>query len=44
MVVAMSVLRDETVNIADAYTAEGFDFSGTKNFDKQDRLSLAAPS
>jgi len=33
MVVAYSVLRDETVNIADAYAAEGFDFTGTKNFD-----------
>ncbi|HEX4986905.1 MAG TPA: HD domain-containing phosphohydrolase [Burkholderiales bacterium] len=33
MVVAYSVLRDETVNIADAYAARGFDFSGTKNFD-----------
>lgn len=33
MVVAYSVLRDETVNIADAYAAKGFDFSGTKNFD-----------
>lgn len=33
MIVAYSVLHDETVNIADAYTAEGFDFSGTKNFD-----------
>ena len=33
MVVAFSVLRDKTVNIADAYTEEGFDFSGTKNFD-----------
>jgi HD-GYP domain-containing protein (c-di-GMP phosphodiesterase class II) len=33
MVVAYSVLRDETVNIADAYTAKGFDFSGTKSFD-----------
>ncbi len=35
MVVAYSVLRDETVNIADAYAAEGFDFSGTKNFDRK---------
>ena len=35
MVVAYSVLRDETVNIADAYAAEGFDFSGTKSFDKK---------
>ena len=33
MVVAYSVLCDETVNIADAYAARGFDFSGTKNFD-----------
>ena len=35
MVVAYSVLHDCTVNIPDAYTAEGFDFSGTKNFDKK---------
>ena len=35
MVVAYSVLHDRTVNIPDAYTAEGFDFSGTKNFDKK---------
>jgi len=35
MVVAYSVLRDETVNIADAYAARGFDFSGTKNFDNK---------
>jgi HD-GYP domain-containing protein (c-di-GMP phosphodiesterase class II) len=35
MVVAYSVLRDETVNIDDAYTAKGFDFSGTKNFDQK---------
>ena len=33
MVVAYAVLRDETVNIADAYGARGFDFTGTKNFD-----------
>ena len=33
MVVAYSVLRDETVNITDAYAAAGFDFTGTKNFD-----------
>ena len=30
MVAAYSALNDETVNIADAYTADGFDFSGTK--------------
>jgi len=35
MVVAYSVLKDSTVNIADAYTAEGFDFSGTKAFDQR---------
>ncbi len=35
MVVAYSVLRDTTVNIADAYTEEGFDFSGTKAFDSR---------
>lgn len=34
-VVAFSVLRDCTVNIADAYTEEGFDFSGTKRFDQR---------
>ena len=33
MIVAYSVLHDETVNIADAYAARGFDFSGTKSFD-----------
>lgn len=33
MVVAYSVLHDQTVNIADAYTEQGFDFSGTKSFD-----------
>ena len=35
MVAAYAALHDETVNIADAYTAEGFDFSGTRNFDKK---------
>lgn len=35
MVVAYAVLHDRTVNIPDAYTAAGFDFSGTKNFDKK---------
>ncbi|MET1082938.1 MAG: HD domain-containing phosphohydrolase [Burkholderiales bacterium] len=35
MVVAYSVLRDATVNIADAYTADGFDFSGTRRFDQK---------
>lgn len=33
MVVAYAALTGETVNIADAYTAAGFDFSGTRNFD-----------
>ena len=35
MVVAYAVHRDTSVNIADAYSEEGFDFSGTKNFDKR---------
>jgi HD-GYP domain-containing protein (c-di-GMP phosphodiesterase class II) len=33
MVVAYSVLHDQTINIADAYAERGFDFSGTKSFD-----------
>ncbi len=33
MVVTHAVLNDCTVNIPDAYDAEGFDFSGTKEFD-----------
>ncbi len=35
MVAAFAALTGETVNIADAYTAEGFDFSGTRSFDKK---------
>ncbi|MFW5845257.1 MAG: HD domain-containing phosphohydrolase [Planctomycetota bacterium] len=34
-VVAYAVLHDVTVTIADAYHAEGFDFSGTRAFDEQ---------
>ncbi|MBF0625806.1 MAG: GAF domain-containing protein [Magnetococcales bacterium] len=34
MVAAYCVLKDTTVNIPDAYEAEGFDFSGTRAFDK----------
>jgi len=33
MVVSHAFLSGETVNIPDAYMAQGFDFSGTKNFD-----------
>jgi HD-GYP domain-containing protein (c-di-GMP phosphodiesterase class II) len=33
MVVSHAALSGETVNITDAYTTEGFDFSGTKKFD-----------
>lgn len=33
MVVSRSALSGETVNIPDAYMAEGYDFSGTKKFD-----------
>ena len=35
MVVAYSVLHDATINIEDAYTADGFDFSGTRKFDQK---------
>ena len=34
MVAAYSVINAKTVNIADAYLAEGFDFSGTRKFDE----------
>ena len=34
MVVTSAVLNDETINIADAYHAEGYDFSGTRRFDE----------
>ena len=33
MVVSHAALSGETVNIPDAYTVEGYDFSGTKRFD-----------
>jgi HD-GYP domain-containing protein (c-di-GMP phosphodiesterase class II) len=35
MVAAYSALTGKTVNIADAYTAEGFDFTGTRAFDQK---------
>ncbi len=35
MIAAYAALTHRTVNIADAYTEEGFDFSGTRNFDKR---------
>ena len=35
MVVAYAALSGETVNIPDAYAAEGYDFSGTKAFDQK---------
>jgi HD-GYP domain-containing protein (c-di-GMP phosphodiesterase class II) len=35
MVAAYAALTGRTVNIPDAYTEEGFDFSGTRNFDKK---------
>jgi HD-GYP domain-containing protein (c-di-GMP phosphodiesterase class II) len=35
MVVAYAVHHDKSVNVADAYTAQGFDFTGTRNFDKK---------
>ena len=35
MVAAHAALTGKTINIADAYTAEGFDFSGTRAFDSK---------
>ena len=35
MVAAYAVLNNKTVNIADAYTEAGFDFSGTRKFDER---------
>jgi HD-GYP domain-containing protein (c-di-GMP phosphodiesterase class II) len=35
MVAAYAAITGKTVNIADAYTAEGFDFSGTRAFDSK---------
>lgn len=34
MVVTQSVIEDRSINIADAYNAESYDFSGTYQFDK----------
>ena len=34
-VATYAVLKDETVNIADAYSMQGFDFSGTRAFDER---------
>lgn len=34
MVAAYTAIHDKTVNIADAYTEAGFDFSGTRKFDE----------
>lgn len=35
MVVAYAALHERTVNIADAYSEQGFDFTGTRAFDAQ---------
>lgn len=35
MVAAHAALSGETFNITDAYTAEGYDFSGTRDFDQK---------
>jgi len=35
MVAAYAAIAGKTVNIADAYTAAGFDFSGTRQFDER---------
>ncbi|MDO8786504.1 MAG: HD domain-containing phosphohydrolase [Sulfuritalea sp.] len=35
LVAAYAAIHDKTVNIADAYTEAGFDFSGTRSFDER---------
>jgi HD-GYP domain-containing protein (c-di-GMP phosphodiesterase class II) len=35
MVAAFAALTGQTVNVADAYSEEGFDFSGTRSFDSK---------
>ncbi|MFY9329436.1 MAG: HD domain-containing phosphohydrolase [Georgfuchsia sp.] len=35
MIAAYAAINDKTVNIADAYTEVGFDFSGTRSFDEK---------
>jgi len=35
LVAAYAAIHDKTVNIADAYTEAGFDFSGTRSFDQR---------
>ena len=35
MVAAYAAIHDKTVNIADAYTEAGFDFTGTRSFDER---------
>ena len=35
MVAAYAAIHDRTVNVVDAYTEEGFDFSGTRKFDEK---------
>jgi HD-GYP domain-containing protein (c-di-GMP phosphodiesterase class II) len=35
MVAAYAAVHNETINIPDAYAAAGFDFSGTRSFDKK---------
>ena len=35
MVAAYAAIHDKTVNIVDAYTEAGFDFSGTRSFDER---------
>ena len=35
LVAAHAAIRERTVNIADAYSAEGYDFSGTRAFDQR---------
>jgi len=40
-VAAYATLNNKTVNIANAYEVENFDFSGTRKFDQKNWISLA---
>lgn len=44
MIAAYSAISGETVNIADAYVAKGFDFSGTRKFDERTGYRVRNPS
>ena len=44
LIAAHAAIHDRTVNIADAYCAKGFDFSGTRAFDERTPTGCSSPS